>query len=557
MNTSSLLRSPGRAALGLTALLFLGAQSAHAMDLSVSGVEVTQAIQNYPGNSNPLVAGNHTAARVYVEVTNSATPVEGVTAFLSVYVNGSLHAILGPNAPGFITAPLVPDPNHQGDSLNFTLPVDLEAGDDVDLLVTLDPANTVAEDDETNNTYTLADVAFECRKTPEIVYTAVNYTAAAETDPTTLGLPDPDRITAGTGDDFIFGIYPFPDDRFQYHSGPFPPITWNTDIDSSAVEFLTFLEDCRQSLSPVPEFLYAWFRENPYSGNGRAISIPGSVAFGNSQISPNRFQRTFAHEMGHLFGMSHNSRDLAPDTGWDVENLLGLGNVEPGTKWDIMKPAQFTPDAWVDDTSYEFMLAEDRIACTEDKPKLFKPYPYLTAIVWPWGGGTLGPAFEFPRAVAPSRSAARGDLFFEAVNSRGSVIERIAVAPNFESEAGERVDSAAVSVTFESLDDVQALQMVRDGRVLDRIVRSPNAPELSLNSPRRGDTLDGAFEVAWDGRDADGDELTYIVQYSSGYDDQGERRWVPLAVRLRESKLAADTRYLAGSSDASLRIVAS
>ncbi|MCB1037761.1 MAG: hypothetical protein KDD47_28265, partial [Acidobacteria bacterium] len=324
-----------------------------------------------------------------MEVTGTATPVAGVTAFLSVYEDGVLHSILGPDLPGFITAPLTPDPDVEGHSLNFTLPIDLEEGSDVDLVVNIDPLNSIAETDEGNNTGSLNDLVFECRETPEIVYTAINYTAAAEPDPSTLGLPDPDLIAAGNGDDFVFGIYPFPDDRSQYHAGPFPPLNWNQDVDTSYTDLLNFLEDCRQVINPVPKFLYGWFRENPFFGNGVAISAPGNVGFGNTQTSPDRYQRTFAHELGHLFGLFHNSRDLAPDTGWDVENLLGLGKVMPGTKFDIMRGGLLTPEAWVDDITYEFFLDSECIDCTGDTGDFISEAPWVTLAFPRFGGETI------------------------------------------------------------------------------------------------------------------------------------------------------------------------
>ncbi len=550
----------------LGAILLLAPSQSQAVDIAVSGIEVTQAIQNYDvsdpthpnNNSNTLVAGNHTAARVYVTVTNTTVPVTGVTALMTVLVDDVIHSVIGPDAPGEISAPLVPDPDNQNHSLNFTLPIDLEMDTDVDLQVELDPMNTIVEDDETNNVSMLNDLSFECRETPEIVYTAVNYNAPDETDPTTLGLPDPSRTDPGIGDDFIFGIFPFPDDRFRYHEAAFSPLPWNINIDDSFDDFLNWLEDCRQTIDPMPKFLYAWFKENPYNGNGRAISIPGNVAFGNTQIVPDRGQRTFAHEMGHLFGLFHNFRDIAPDTGWDVENLMQMGEVKTGDKYDILYPGLLTPQAWIDDITYEFLLDSDCFACEGDIGGIKKPYPYLTAVVGVEPGeATLGPVFEFPRYTKPSVSVPGGRVLFQALNSRGRVIEQIATIPNFESEAGEEVKTAPIAVTFSALEDLQVIQLVEGERVTARRVRSPNAPQLLIESPKRGQTLEGPFAVSWQARDPDGDQLTFMVQYSSGYDREGRQLWVPLEVNQKGTRIVADTKYLAGSRDASVRVIAS
>lgn len=554
----------GSGALAVVAAL-LAAPASHAADLAVSGIEVTQALQNYdvadPGdpanNSNVLVEGNHTAARVYVEVTNSVTPVAGVTAFLTVFVNGALHAVVGPNAPGFISAPLTPDPGNEGDSLNFTLPIDLAEGDDIDLQVTLDPLNAIAEDDETNNTFQLDDVPFECRETPEIVYSIINYTAPDETDLTTLGQPDPLLIAPGSGDSFVFGIYPFPDDHSQYHLGPFPPFNWNQNIDTSTVDFLNALEDCRQDIDPVPKFLYGWFKENPYSGNGAAISAPGNVAFGNTQTSPNRFQRTFAHELGHLFGLLHNTRDLDPDTGFDVEDLLGLGRAKDVTKKDIMYAGLLTPEAWVDDITYEYFMGHECLECTGDSGHLVA-WPYLTGVLSRVPGrGRLNAAFEFPRYATASPAIANPTVFVEALNASGQVLERIGVAPSFELETGSLIDSVPFAVTFSKAQAIRTIRLVESTGVSARIQRTPNAPQVAISSPRPGDVLDGVEEVVWAGTDVDLDTLVYAAQYSPGFDRQGRRIWAPLAIRQRATRATFDTKYLAPSQNGRIRVLAS
>ena len=55
--------------------------------------------------------------------------------------------------------------------------------------------------------------------------------------------------------------------------------------------------------------------------------------FGNTHLP--RYKRTYAHELGHNFGLGHSSSTIAPDVGWDVyrpAGRLGLGHVMPRTK---------------------------------------------------------------------------------------------------------------------------------------------------------------------------------------------------------------------------------
>src|SRR6266496_1054129 len=73
-----------RAALSLFVVLlsgFLPFELAQALDLTVTNVEVTQAIQT-PTNTIQLVAQRSTAVRATIGVTDSPGPVPGVTGQL-------------------------------------------------------------------------------------------------------------------------------------------------------------------------------------------------------------------------------------------------------------------------------------------------------------------------------------------------------------------------------------------------------------------------------------------------------------------------------------------
>ena len=86
-------RTRGFVALGLCGLVLgplapTASERPAAVDLTVTGVEVTQAIQT-PTNSIKLVALRSTAVRATLGVTGSAGPVAGVTGRLHVFVGGT------------------------------------------------------------------------------------------------------------------------------------------------------------------------------------------------------------------------------------------------------------------------------------------------------------------------------------------------------------------------------------------------------------------------------------------------------------------------------------
>ena len=214
MKTMALVRSVF--ILGSVLLMASGC----ARDLSVAKLEVNQAIQYLDNptnadNSLTLVRGRRTTVRMNIGVSGTST-VAGVEGQLQVFQNGV--AITGSpfsSENGPITAPLSPanreETNH---TLNFEFEIPGSglgpATSDVKLIATVDPAGTIAESNEANNSMTLDHISFECRRSPSIAYVPINYTFA-EPDPANMGLPSTTRMLPGIGDDFIWHTYPIPD----------------------------------------------------------------------------------------------------------------------------------------------------------------------------------------------------------------------------------------------------------------------------------------------------------------------------------------------------------
>src|SRR5919198_2669678 len=129
-------------ALALGPLAPTASERPAAVDLTVTGVEVTQAIQT-PTNSIKLVALRSTAVRATLGVTGSAGPVSGVTGRLHVFVGGTeitpSAGVAPTNAP--FTAPLAPQRANENDTLNFELlaPTNITASANVDFEVDVTP----------------------------------------------------------------------------------------------------------------------------------------------------------------------------------------------------------------------------------------------------------------------------------------------------------------------------------------------------------------------------------------------------------------------------------
>lgn len=532
------------------------------VDLTVTSIEVNQTINT---GALTLVAKNATVVRVRVGVSGSAVPVAGVDAELHVFSNG----VEIPGSPFFpsngpFTAPLSPASTNENDTLNFfCVP---PQSNDVDLFVTVNPLKTVVESNYTNNTGSATNKAFVCRKMVDLAYVSVNYTPGG-------GEPPQNYIAPGTGDAFLRGIYKTGD--WNYHRSPLGALTWTTNINSSNNTLLNTLLDIRNLQIPPagyskPEFIYGWLPGNPYSGNGQAIGVPGAAAFGNSETS--RFQRTFAHEIGHLWGEQHNTATIGT-TGFDVEmqlkDPLNLGPVMPTTKKDVMYAGQLTDAAWVNTGTFNDCINDDRSACTNDNDSQGGSGGASDAMR---GERCLRVAGEYDHIAGritlmqsqridlaePTANDPAGDAEVTAYDSAGRALAtlRVATGTARESCSGDGLLPRTPFYVLlpETIGNREiARVVVRDvatNVTLATQKRSRNAPVGAVTTvaalgssnaspeianaglpdvaPAAEGVLDGEIEVTWTASDPDGDPISATLLYSP----DGGSRWVPLGVNL-------------------------
>ncbi|MCO8129429.1 cadherin-like domain-containing protein [Acidimicrobiia bacterium EGI L10123] len=112
---------------------------------------------------------------------------------------------------------------------------------------------------------------------------------------------------------------------------------------------------------------------------------------------------------------------------------------------------------------------------------------------------------------------------------------------------------APVPVTGDVADLAEIVVTV-DGVERTRVVASPTAPTVDLVSPTADTAATSTIAISWDAHDADGDELTAMIQYSL---DDGVT-WEHLATTEPGARsYTAPTRYLEGSPTARIRVVVS
>ncbi len=564
---------------------------ASAADLAVAGIEVTQGFQN---GGISLVGGRATMIRVRIAVTGSGVAIPGVDAVLRMVVNGE-ESPAGPffSQNGPITAPLVPNTSSIDQTLNFIVVPPVSAN--VVFKVLVNPTGSVVESSTANNLYQSAAYTFGCRAVVDLAYVPINYTFGA-------GMPSADMMRPGRADNFLRGIYAM--GEWNYHRTPLGAITWEENVDGTSSDLLDALQDIRNSLIPgagyaKPEFIYGFLPGNPFSGNGLANAVPGTVAFGNTEQV--RWQRTFAHEIGHLWGRPHTGDQLnAPSI--DVEHHLfdplGLPVLHASNQSDVMVPGLVTNQAWVSQATYNDALSDERSQCGSfadggdaggaESDFAFPARRWAPAdeerclrvagvITHDGRRVVLRPVTRMDLA-SPTIDDPRGDLSIEALDGAGRVLHRVRVRTDTLLEScaggGARNPTAPVYALLPESAGLAACERIEvrdlrgpvapaargaaapgalrgDAPVAAAIVRSPSAPSARIVSagwaaavaPLGSAAAAKSVEVVVDLSDPDGDSVAAMLLYSP----DGGRRWAPVTVDAKSGPIVFDPANLPGA----------
>ncbi|MCB9899592.1 MAG: hypothetical protein H6825_16415 [Planctomycetes bacterium] len=519
------------------------------VDFIVGGIQVTQAVQN---GATPLAGGRSTFVRATIRPGGATGPID-VDGIMHVFVDGveiagsPIYSVNGPFAAKPITDLGVLD-----DTLNFTF-IPPESANVV-ITVTVNPPgpNFVAETNTANNTRTSPPLNFQHQKVPEIAYSPIDYRPSGGGVP---NLPPEELIVPGVGDNFVQGIYPSSD--WYYHRTDAPSKLWTSSLASSGSSLLNSLVVDQALMVPVPDYVYGWV-PGGLSYNGQSI-INGTVGMGNTQNI--RHQRTFAHELGHDFGLQHNT-STTNLVGIDVEHHLNITESLPQLKAaslkDIMYAGLLTQEAWVSASNYNYFFNH----ATFNEPGGFATDPggpalMLTGLLDRAAGTlSLGDALVLPQA-RPSEPCdpAEADLLVRAFADGQLVLELPLATRSSLDACGEcrgELDGDASGDSNGPLPETGftvKLPAFVDGHALDHVsivtrngpsaslelVRSAHAPVAEFVSPA-GQVVKGApLHVAWEASDLDGDALQFFLRYSPD-----GVRMVPLATGTSVSELDVD-----------------
>jgi len=408
------------------------------LDLSIDGLYITQATQNYPAHDVGLISGRSAWVRVFVlaNQANTAAPRVNVN-----FTNGSTTNTLTISAPGS-SVPTSVDVTNASASWNAAVPAAwITTGTTVSADV--DPSNAIVESNEGNNHFSYGTLNVQTVHQWKITLIPIH-----TTDGRTGTVENASRTKADLVDP-AHRLYPVPDmvdvivgPTFNSSTAGASPLLLSdgTNWGSVLSELLA-----KRTADGVTDRYYFGFVNVSYTSGVAGLGYVGApAAIGWDVTSSGRAgsQWVLAHEEGHNFGRQHSPCGDAsnPDPnypyaggtigvpGWDV--FVPSGNIKPITDTDIMG---YCNNQWISDYVYKsvlsFRVSNSFDVVTQDSAMGAALRTLAVGkeglLVWgrlEKGQMILEPAF---RVVATSAAIAEGPYTWEAKDAKGQVLSRV------------------------------------------------------------------------------------------------------------------------------------
>ncbi len=540
-------------------------------DLRILGMEAIQVTQTLDNNV-PLVKGKTTLIRIYPDALGG--PVAPVGWRLEIYRDG---ALLG-SFSGQIAAVRLANIEQARDSENagaqVRLPEDWQTGT-LQAIFTIDPNNTIAEINESNNTRS-ETFSFADRRPLRVLYQLIHLVIPAQ------GIDaSPDQTKAPGQGAWVDEYFPHP--NLDYHLLP-NPLEWNDSLKNVADPQLTVLE--KRLKNALKDSLNVYNQNPPngkpydqifgiYPGNGgEYLSYCGSegswvvtpAQAGFCSINP----EFMAHEIGHNYGARHpglgaescNADD--PGTDWPyataaiqqpARDFLNA-RVVPRTTKDVMSYCPvtfFSPHTY---TKLYLNLPATQTAGPESAmPLADQEYLRISGLVFKTGSVEFDPVFHFTSA-SPQQNPLPGIAYcLELRSDANALLDQVCFELAFTDEdTGAPVEVDSFMVNLPLAVGTAKVVLTYQGGALGQVAASAHAPQVTLVTPNGGGAAGNPLLVQWTASDSDSDSLTFRLLLSS---DNGIS-WIPAAMNLQGvTSYSLDTSLMPGTSQALIRVEAS
>jgi WD40 repeat protein len=561
--------------------------------VQISHIEVLQVISD-DGKGVPLIANKPTLARVYLDCFENCNRPKGYTGQLRAYRAGQ-------ELPGSPLTYTISKLEHsdwkalQTDlikTLNFLLPDEWLNGS---IRLEVDVENTKASQ-EISFTPGHPLRIYWVKFAEEGQDSKVSENAAA------LGAEDVITYYPVAASDVTYRpqngvIYVKPGLQFEYVK----------DSNNSALAYLDEMNSYWSLVSQEgywaggqePDRLYGWV-----AGQSKTLcgitNFSSSVAAGTDSCGP----ETLAHEIGHTLrdkelahtpNLPHkddpNCNEDAPsdaDNQYPKVEGMPLGSIGvpgihigqssvnsqsffylrlPQETYDFMS---YCSQEWVSPYNYRKLSqgfksystaapqggARDAPAPQADASQTAAPPPQQRLVISGRVSQSTNKTSFLPAhrvtSSKPLALSAEGEWCLETRDASGQALQRDCFSLTFEQPETGPVDEMGFSRVLPWQNEIASVVLLRAGQQVAQLARDPNPAQLTLLSPKAGETWKAGAQqtITWQLEGQADPSLTYTVSYSP---DDGQT-WVPLALNVTQTSYKIDPAGLPGSDRARVRV---
>lgn len=471
--------------------------SSGGLDLSIDGLYVTQATQEYPNPVVPLVQNRSAWVRVFViaNQANTATPQVKVD-----FIKGATTNSLTINATSS-SVPLSIDPANASASWNVAVPAAwIQTGTQV--VATVDPSNAIVESDETNNQFS-QNLDVRNLKVWKVTLVPVHTADGNQ------GVVENGTRTRTDWVDFAKRLHPVPD-AIDVTVGAVFNSTVNTlQSNGTGWDLVLSALDAKRTADGVTDRYYYGAVHTTYGSGVAGLGYIGwPVAIGWDVNGS--FPAVFAHEEGHNFNRPHSPCGGAgnPDPnypypggiigvpGWDV--FASSNNLKAAATYtDVMG---YCSTQWISDYVYVSELNFRQGSAIGS----VNPGPGGATVAGDglliWGRiennqVTLEPAFRIP---VKNSQVQPGPYTFEARDAMGRVLSSVTFGAHEVADlpdSAPRMFSLVVPLGSDALQLVQTMHIKFGNQELARRMVANANDEFTANVQ---DLPDGQEQITWD-----------------------------------------------------------
>ncbi len=448
--------------------------SSAGLNLRIDGMYLTQSVQTYTG-AVPLVKDRDGFLRVFVTATQSNLAAPSVRVRFAVSGITTKDTILSANG---LSVPLSPNEGSLSASWNMPVPGTL-IQPNLTVLAEVDPANTVAETNESDNRFPSTGTPLVLDVRPATTF-AVRFVPILQT---VNGLQG--NVTSANKASYLAAamrMHPL----VAYDADMRAPLSTDAPaVDaSSSTDWTQILSELKAKRAADPDGSSRYYYgvvQPTYSSGIAGIGFVGSpVAIGWDNSGADQVA---AHEWGHNWGRQHAPCGSAgnPDLNYPYANgaigVFGFDvaaqSIKPPTYSDLMG---YCNNEWISDYTYTAVM--DYRGAHADVGSAFAQAMQPCLLVWGRivdGRPVLEPAFQV--VTRPSLPAAPGPYSIEGRAADGASVFRVSFAPDpvADDPAAGAQFAFAVPLQPDRAERLVAMHLVERGRRIATVRASAGA----------------------------------------------------------------------------------